>query len=126
MGLFKHIDCFIVHGGLGTTVEALRMRKPCVVTGPLLLDQRFWGTVCFNKGVGPEPVHIDDFDEVCVDFVNGALDPKEDKNGWRFHAKAQDWGDGNDDGVLANVECFQSLIGDDMLFRPFASETPNK
>merc|ERR1711971_925947 len=45
--LFKEMDCFIIHGGLGTTVEALRMKKPCCVTGPLLLDQRFWGGVCY-------------------------------------------------------------------------------
>lgn len=59
--LFKEIDCFIVHGGLGTTVEALRMKKPCTVTGPLLLDQRFWGKLCHQKGVGTDMVHIDQF-----------------------------------------------------------------
>ena len=26
--LFAQMDAFVVHGGLGTTVEALRMRKP--------------------------------------------------------------------------------------------------
>ena len=30
--LFREMDAFVVHGGLGTTVEALRMRKPTVVT----------------------------------------------------------------------------------------------
>ena len=59
--LFRRMDAFIVHGGLGTTVEALRMRKPVAVTGPLLMDQRFWGGVCHQKGVGPPPTHIDDF-----------------------------------------------------------------
>merc|ERR1712232_777064 len=75
--LFKMVDCFIIHGGLGTTVEALRTGKPLVTSGPLLLDQRFWGSVCFRKGIGPEPVHIDDFEKVCVDFCNGALDPND-------------------------------------------------
>merc|ERR1711920_628925 len=73
--LFGCVDCFIVHGGLGTTVEALRKGKPCVVTGPLLLDQRFWASVCTEKDVGPSAVHIDQFEDSCVDFVNGALDP---------------------------------------------------
>ena len=41
--LFRHVDAFVVHGGLGTTVEALRMKKPVAVTGTLLMDQRFWG-----------------------------------------------------------------------------------
>merc|ERR1711957_503413 len=90
--LFQRMDCFIIHGGLGTTVEALRLHKPCMVTGPLLLDQRFWGTVCFTKGVGPEPVHIDDFERRCVDFVNGALDPT-DPCGWQETARTLDWGD---------------------------------
>ena len=49
----------MVHGGLGTTVEALRMRKPTAVTGILLMDQRFWGLVCYEKGVGPKPMHIE-------------------------------------------------------------------
>jgi UDP:flavonoid glycosyltransferase YjiC (YdhE family) len=33
------MDAFVVHGGLGTTVEALRMKKPVAVTGILLMDQ---------------------------------------------------------------------------------------
>ena len=53
------MDAFVVHGGLGTTVEALRMRKPTVVTGILLMDQRFWGLVCHEKGCGPKPVHVE-------------------------------------------------------------------
>ena len=57
------MDAYIVHGGLGTTVEALRMKKPVAVTGILLMDQRFWGSVCHDKGVGPAPVHIDNFDK---------------------------------------------------------------
>mmetsp|Transcript_2218 Transcript_2218/g.5187 ORF Transcript_2218/g.5187 Transcript_2218/m.5187 type:complete len:827 (+) Transcript_2218:231-2711(+) len=105
--LFPVMDCFVVHGGLGTTVEALRMRKPCCVTGPLLLDQRFWGMVCWQKGVGPKPVHIDGFAATCVDFVDGALDA-DDPHGWQAHALSQDWGTG--DGVACNVECFKELV----------------
>jgi hypothetical protein len=107
--LFKQIDCFVVHGGLGTTVEALRMKKPCMVTGPLLLDQRFWGNVCHQKGVGPEPVHIDNFESYCVSFVNGALDPS-DPHGWQKNAESHDWGLESDDGVTSNVEEFRSLV----------------
>mmetsp|Transcript_69260 Transcript_69260/g.109382 ORF Transcript_69260/g.109382 Transcript_69260/m.109382 type:complete len:913 (-) Transcript_69260:109-2847(-) len=107
--LFKFIDCFIVHGGLGTTVEALRLRKPCCVTGPLLLDQRFWGNVCHQKGVGPEPVHIDSFESHCVNFVNGALDPS-DPYGWQANALSHDWGLETDDGVSRNVRAVQQLI----------------
>lgn len=106
--LFKEMDCFIVHGGLGTTVEALRLKKPCCVTGPLLLDQRFWGSVCHQKGVGPEPVHIEDFHNTCVQFVDGALDPS-DPYGWQANALKHDWGVESDDGVSCNVEKFAGL-----------------
>merc|ERR1712087_798773 len=93
----------------GTTVEALRLQKPCCVTGPLLLDQRFWGNVCFNKGVGPEPVHIDDFDKCCVEFADDALDPS-DPRGWQLNARRHSWGQEMDDGVGANVNLFVELF----------------
>mmetsp|Transcript_22908 Transcript_22908/g.47522 ORF Transcript_22908/g.47522 Transcript_22908/m.47522 type:complete len:442 (+) Transcript_22908:35-1360(+) len=107
--LFQRMDIFIVHGGLGTTVEALRLKKPTTVTGPLLLDQRFWGNVCHDKGVGPPATHIDNFSEECLKFVNGALDPK-DPEGWQGKAKESDWGDAADDGVKSNVDCFAELL----------------
>uniref|UniRef100_A0A7S4UWR5 C2 domain-containing protein n=1 Tax=Alexandrium monilatum TaxID=311494 RepID=A0A7S4UWR5_9DINO len=107
--LFPHMDIFIVHGGLGTTVEALRMKRPTCVTGPLLLDQRFWGSVCHQKGVGMPPVHIDNFEQECLKFVNGALDPA-DPEGWRAKAQEQDWGDTAEDGVKANVDCIAQLL----------------
>jgi len=40
--LFPQSDLIIAHGGLGTTGEALRAAKPCLTTGVLILDQRFW------------------------------------------------------------------------------------
>lgn len=107
--LFPFMDIFIVHGGLGTTVEALRMGKPTCVTGPLLMDQRFWGSVCHQKGVGIPATHIDNFAEECLKFVDCALDPT-DPEGWQAKAKEQDWGDTADDGVRANVDCFAKLL----------------
>merc|ERR1719362_231684 len=107
--LFREMDIFVVHGGLGTTVEALRMKRPVAVTGPLLLDQRFWGSVCHEKGVGPPAVSVDLFAEGCVAFADGALDP-EDPQGWQGIAAEQDWGDTAEDGVEANVNCFAELL----------------
>eukprot|EP00439_Symbiodinium_sp_Y106_P038369 s6715_g4.t1 len=109
--LFPEMDCFVVHGGLGTTVEALRTRKPCCVTGPLLMDQRFWGYVCHEKGVGPKPVFIADFEKHCVDFVNNAVNP-EDPEHWQANARDSDWGKVQDDGVQANVDCIQGLLSE--------------
>ena len=43
--LFKEMDAFVVHGGLGTTVEAMRMRKPVAVTWALFFARtRLKGT----------------------------------------------------------------------------------
>jgi UDP:flavonoid glycosyltransferase YjiC (YdhE family) len=117
--LFKEIDAFIVHGGLGTTVEAMRMRKPVAVTGILLMDQRFWGEVCFQKGIGPAPVHIDNFSKSCVDFVNQALDPY---SKWAQNARELDMGDVESDGVRANVTHFASLLDSGNL-RPVRSKS---
>ena len=55
------MDLFVVHGGLGTTVEALRMHKPIAVTGILLMDQRWWGKAVERFGVGPAPASADCF-----------------------------------------------------------------
>lgn len=105
--LFDEMDCFIVHGGLGTTVEALRRHKPVAVTGVLLMDQRFWGGVCQQKGVGPSPVHIDEFPTVCVDFINQAL---ADDGDYLRNAKSLTWGNEADDGVSLNVNAFAKLF----------------
>ena len=105
--LFREMDAFIVHGGLGSTVEAMRMKKPVCVTGILLMDQRFWGKVCHEKGIGPPPVHIDDFHKSCVDFVDEALDPQ---SSWLAAAATLEMGDEADDGVAANVNHFAELM----------------
>ena len=44
--LFRQMDAFIVHGGLGTTVEAMRMRKPVAVTGVLIALLELLGAAC--------------------------------------------------------------------------------
>lgn len=107
--LFDDMDCFVVHGGLGTTVEALRRKKPVAVTGTLLMDQRWWGNLVHQKGVGPECQVMKGFLDTCVDFVNGALDPA-DPHGWQRKAKELDLGDDGEDGVSVNVAAFQKYI----------------
>eukprot|EP00667_Euglena_gracilis_P005543 EG_transcript_5587 len=71
--LFPHMSCLIIHGGLGTTAEAIRSGHPIIVTGVLLMDQRFWGKRVAQLRMGPEPVHIDDFRAVCVQQVEQCL-----------------------------------------------------
>ena len=47
--LFREMDCFVIHGGLGTTVDALRMHRPIAVIGVLLMDQRGLMSEIFPK-----------------------------------------------------------------------------
>jgi len=105
--LFREMDAFVVHGGLGTTVEALRMRKPTAVTGILLMDQRFWGQVCYDKGVGPKPMHLEAWKSIAVDWADRALDPESD---YSKAAAALTFGDESNDGVSANVAAFSRLM----------------
>eukprot|EP01123_Difflugia_compressa_P010658 TRINITY_DN3966_c0_g1_i1.p1 TRINITY_DN3966_c0_g1~~TRINITY_DN3966_c0_g1_i1.p1 ORF type:complete len:354 (+),score=65.46 TRINITY_DN3966_c0_g1_i1:46-1062(+) len=106
--LFPRLDCIIIHGGLGTTAEALRVGVPVIVTGVLLMDQRFWGRRVFELGVGPEPVHISNFPSVCVELVDKALE----KNGsWAVKAdeiKTKFIGE-SDDGVEENLRAFMEF-----------------
>eukprot|EP01126_Amoeba_proteus_P063655 TRINITY_DN8794_c0_g1_i1.p1 TRINITY_DN8794_c0_g1~~TRINITY_DN8794_c0_g1_i1.p1 ORF type:complete len:148 (-),score=43.87 TRINITY_DN8794_c0_g1_i1:312-755(-) len=70
------MDAVVIHGGLGTTAEALRVGIPIIITGSMLMDQRYWGARCFELGVSPPPCHINEFPSVCVDYVDRVL--KED------------------------------------------------
>eukprot|EP00930_Biecheleria_cincta_P096987 TRINITY_DN88747_c0_g1_i1.p1 TRINITY_DN88747_c0_g1~~TRINITY_DN88747_c0_g1_i1.p1 ORF type:complete len:718 (+),score=86.07 TRINITY_DN88747_c0_g1_i1:59-2212(+) len=82
--LFPLCDCLIVHGGLGCTAEALRCGVPIIITGVLLMDQRFWGRRVEQLGIGPEPVHISKFFDVCYSNLEKALDPE---GPWQQNAK---------------------------------------
>ena len=83
--LFEQMDVLIIHGGLGTTSEALLAGKPIIVTGTLLLDQRFWGQRIFDMNIGPQPTFIDKFYDVCDEYVNIAISQIDEKN-WNKNA----------------------------------------
>ena len=118
--LFPQMDALIVHGGLGTTVEALRARKPVAVTGILMMDQLFWGQVCAAKGVGPPPSTIDEFEKGCVEFIDAALDPT---SSYARAAAALSFGDVEDDGVVTNVRFIAQLLESGQL-KPIRTEPP--
>jgi len=102
--LFPFCDFLIVHGGLGTTGEALRAGKPCLITGVLLFDQRFWGRRIFELGCGPKPVHIKNLRGVIVDIVDRGVTPG---NSWSENAKKMALTlkeGGHGDGIALNVE----------------------
>ena len=91
------------------------MRKPTAVTGILLMDQRFWGFVCHEKGVGPKPVHIEGFKDIATDWADRALDAESD---YAKAAAALSFGDEANDGVSCNVSEFVRLVGSGELSPP--------
>lgn len=105
----RNIDFFIIHGGFGTTLEALRARKPVAVTGLLILDQLFWGHFISSRNIGPPPVHIDEFKETCVNFVENAIS---NNSTWAAHAREFDV-KVLEDAVALNVKCFADIMGVD-------------
>merc|ERR1712087_1013017 len=58
--LFPRLDAVVHHGGLGVTSEALSAGIPVVVSGILLLDQRYWAARMADLGCGPSGLYIDD------------------------------------------------------------------
>ena len=49
--LFQRVEAAVHHGGAGTTATALRAGVPSIVV-PFMADQRFWGDVVSDLGVG--------------------------------------------------------------------------
>mmetsp|Transcript_27249 Transcript_27249/g.43380 ORF Transcript_27249/g.43380 Transcript_27249/m.43380 type:complete len:360 (-) Transcript_27249:278-1357(-) len=105
--LFPLVSCLVVHGGLGTTADAMKTGHPIIVTGVLLMDQRFWGRRIADLSLGPEPVHISNFGTVCVSQVDTCLD-----DSWVEHCKKVSesmWANTSDDGIEENVAAIQQL-----------------
>jgi len=112
--LFPIVDAIVLHGGLGTTSEALQAQIPAIVTGVLLLDQRFWGMRCCEMGVGPFGSHIDDFPNYCVEYVDKAL---EDGSEWKENAQKIGSAMAKEamedpSGVQRNVDCVMEMAKD--------------
>mmetsp|Transcript_23053 Transcript_23053/g.50293 ORF Transcript_23053/g.50293 Transcript_23053/m.50293 type:complete len:726 (-) Transcript_23053:2565-4742(-) len=82
--LFPLMDAGVVHGGLGTTMECASSGIPTIVTGVLLLDQRFWGTRCHEMNIGPFPIHISNFLPVAATTLDNAF---RDDSEWAANAK---------------------------------------
>eukprot|EP00669_Euglena_mutabilis_P010882 TRINITY_DN5584_c0_g1_i1.p1 TRINITY_DN5584_c0_g1~~TRINITY_DN5584_c0_g1_i1.p1 ORF type:complete len:396 (+),score=141.17 TRINITY_DN5584_c0_g1_i1:759-1946(+) len=105
--LLPEMDVNIIHGGMGTTSEALKAGKPVIVTGFLLMDQRFWGHQAHRLGVGPPCVHISEFDRHCVQWVSEALVPG---CPWAERAAAVARGLSPSDGIAENAEAVARFV----------------
>jgi len=107
--LFPELDAIIVHGGLGTTAEAMRAGVPVMITGVLLMDQRFWGLRVHQMEIGPEPVHIKAFSKLCVGYMDKAL--AKDST-WAAKAKLlpKEIEGRTEDGVFDNIEAVEGIL----------------
>merc|ERR1719428_1213429 len=56
--LFRELDGIVLHGGLGVTSEAILCGIPIIITGILLMDQRYWASRIHALGTGPAGFHI--------------------------------------------------------------------
>ncbi|KAI0530620.1 hypothetical protein KFK09_000165 [Dendrobium nobile] len=58
--LFLQCKAVIHHGGAGTTAAGLKAACPTTVV-PFFGDQPFWGEQVHARGVGPDPIPVDQF-----------------------------------------------------------------
>jgi len=107
--LFERLDALCVHGGLGTTAEAMRAGIPTTVVGVLLMDQRFWGMQCEKLGIGAPMVHIASWKKKCVGVVDAMLKPD---SSYKAEAKelAKKIQPKSADGVPENVQAIVKAL----------------
>ncbi|XP_028789176.1 sterol 3-beta-glucosyltransferase UGT80A2-like isoform X2 [Neltuma alba] len=99
--LFLRCKAVVHHGGAGTTAAGLKAACPTTVV-PFFGDQPFWGERVHAKGVGPEPIPVDEFSLTkLVDAINFMLDSKVKDRALEL-AKAIE----NEDGVEGAVKAF--------------------
>lgn len=67
--LFPYCKAVVHHEGAGTTAAGLRAACTTLIC-PFGLDRSFWGSIVFDRGLGPEPIKLT---ELNVDNLTTAL-----------------------------------------------------
>ncbi|KAH6757506.1 UDP-Glycosyltransferase superfamily protein [Perilla frutescens var. hirtella] len=99
--LFHRCAAVVHHGGAGTTAAGLKAACPTTVI-PFFGDQPFWGEQVHARGVGPEPIPVDQFSlEKLVAAIQFMLDPEVKRRAVEL-ARAME----NEDGVAGAVQAF--------------------
>jgi sterol 3beta-glucosyltransferase len=73
--LFQNVRAVVHHGGSGTTHTGLRAGLPTLVV-PFGVDQPFWGERVYRSGLGPRPIHRNNF--TVERFSNAIMELVED------------------------------------------------
>ncbi|XP_074566941.1 sterol 3-beta-glucosyltransferase UGT80A2-like isoform X2 [Curcuma longa] len=99
--LFLQCKAVVHHGGAGTTAAGLKAACPTTIV-PFFGDQPFWGDRVHARGLGPQPIPIDQFSlQKLVDSIKFMMDPKVKENAVEL-AKAME----TEDGVSGAVRAF--------------------
>ncbi|VFQ86297.1 unnamed protein product [Cuscuta campestris] len=74
--LFLQCSAVVHHGGAGTTAAGLRAACPTTIV-PFFGDQPFWGDRVHARGVGPQPIPVEEFSlNKLIGAIEFMLDPK--------------------------------------------------
>jgi UDP:flavonoid glycosyltransferase YjiC (YdhE family) len=101
--LFARVRAAVHHGGAGTTDAALRAGLPAVVV-PFDYDQRFWGRLLAERGLGPAPIPPARLDADTLAAALRALDAYRERVAPLAAAMR------TEDGVAAAVRILESLL----------------
>ncbi|CAL5414724.1 unnamed protein product [Camellia sinensis] len=106
------------HGGAGTTATGLRAGCPTTIV-PFFGDQFFWGERIYEKGLGPAPIPIAQFNvESLSDAVQFMLQPEVKSRAMEIAKLIE-----NEDGVAAAVDAFHRHLPSELpLPRSFPQE----
>nr|CAB3503610.1 unnamed protein product [Digitaria exilis] len=89
------------HGGAGTTAAGLKAACPTTIV-PFFGDQPFWGDRVHARGLGPQPIPVDQFSlEKLVDAIKFMMEPAVKEKAVEL-AKAME----SEDGVSGAVKAF--------------------
>ncbi|KAG6404699.1 hypothetical protein SASPL_136952 [Salvia splendens] len=99
--LFTRCAAVVHHGGAGTTAAGLKAACPTTVI-PFFGDQPFWGEQVHAKGVGREPIPVNQFTlDKLVSAIRFMLDPEVKRQAEEL-ARAME----HEDGVTGAVQAF--------------------
>ncbi|CAH9050878.1 unnamed protein product [Cuscuta epithymum] len=99
--LFERCSAVVHHGGAGTTAAGLRAACPTTIV-PFFGDQQFWGDRVHARGVGPQPIPVEEFSlNKLISAISFMLDPKVKQKAIELAKAMKD-----EDGVTGAVNAF--------------------